>query len=182
MPTKKELQNDISEMTKKLLHCETENSKLHIALKDKWGECEYTKEQNEELKEMIEATILVRRRQKRENEELKKEFQIGEVGNHERMFFIETTTKLEEEKEKLELENLKLKGRLNDNEKEAMIALDMAYEKRKKLEKENQQLKREIYEIVGEEGVILGQTGFINDSNEVELKEWVELVDEGEKD
>ena len=83
----KEENKGLKEMTKKLLHCETENAKLHIALKDKWGECEYTKEQNDELK--------------KENEELKKEFQIGEVGNHERKFFIETTTKLEEENKEL---------------------------------------------------------------------------------
>ena len=42
-------------MTKKLLHLETENAKLHILLKDKWGECEYTKEQNDKLKERIKG-------------------------------------------------------------------------------------------------------------------------------
>ena len=55
MPTKKELSYELSEMTKKLLHCETENAKLHILLKDKWGECEYTKEQNDKLKERIKG-------------------------------------------------------------------------------------------------------------------------------
>ena len=32
----------------------------------------------------------------------------------------------------------------NNNEKEAMVALDMAYEKRKKLEEENEKLKKKI--------------------------------------
>tara|TARA_R110000751_G_scaffold117546_1_gene217812 strand:+ start:600 stop:782 length:183 start_codon:yes stop_codon:yes gene_type:complete len=53
MPTKKELNEGMRVMTKKLLHLETENAKLHILLKDKWGECEYTKEQNNKLKEVI---------------------------------------------------------------------------------------------------------------------------------
>ena len=46
----------------------------------------------------------------------------------------------------------------NNNEKEAMIALDMAYEKRKKLEEENEKLKKkirklkyDIYEVIGHE-------------------------------
>jgi len=54
----------------------------------------------------------------------------------------------------------------NNNEKEAMIALDMAYEKRKKLEKENEEFKKkirklkyDIYEIIGHENYETGYGG-----------------------
>ena len=54
----------------------------------------------------------------------------------------------------------------NNNEKEAMSALDMAYEKRKKLEKENEEFKKkirklkyDIYEIIGHENYETGYGG-----------------------